>query len=135
MCTTLSTRALYLGSSARKSVVIQTRTISSASADLMILPPRQSTFVSECERASPSAVVLLRDIAVTAPSRWVVAELPRRRTGPGSGAGRPPRAARGVGASCPDRSQSAPLVRHGRRGFLRGLRVQVLATRRDRLEV
>ena len=37
-----------------QSVDSHTRTISSASADPMILPPMQRTLVSECERASPA---------------------------------------------------------------------------------
>ena len=37
-----------------QSVAIHTRTISSAIAEPMILPPRHSTLVSECERASPA---------------------------------------------------------------------------------
>ena len=38
----------------KNSVSIQAFTISSASAEPMILPPMQSTLVSECERASPA---------------------------------------------------------------------------------
>src|SRR6266550_6134438 len=49
---TLSTRMTYLGTSARNSVDIHARTVSRASADPMIFPPRQRTLVSECDRAS-----------------------------------------------------------------------------------
>ncbi len=66
---------LYFSSS-RKSVVIQTRTISSASAEPMILPPRQSTFVSECERASSAQNGSWQTAAYTPGSRLAIIALP-----------------------------------------------------------
>jgi hypothetical protein len=72
----LSTRAWYFGSSARKSVVIQTCTISRASADPMILPPRQSTFVSECERARPAQNGSWQTAAYTPGSLLAIMALP-----------------------------------------------------------
>jgi hypothetical protein len=57
-------------------VVIQTSTMARASADPMILPPRQRTLLSECDRASAAQNGSWQTTASTPATRFAIMALP-----------------------------------------------------------